>query len=153
MCLSSDALAFPIPELERKGLASTFKYEIAPNLTFRGDVKYVMTDTLDTFSPSFTFFEYGLDYYGPDNPFNNAFVSPELGAFLDAYYAAPGTVDVVIPNRINVDIGGRNDDTKRQTFRAVGELDGDFDAGFAEIGWELSITTAARETSFTPQAG
>ena len=151
VCLSSDALAYPIPDLERKGLASTFKYDITPGLTFRGDVKYVMTDTLDTFSPSFTFGEYLLDYYGQDNPYNNAFVTPELGAVLDEWFGG-GDVFVVV-NRINTDIGGRNDDTSRKTFRAVGELDGQFDAGFADIGWELSYNYGRTRNKFHSKGG
>lgn len=153
LCLSSDALAFPVPETERKGLASTFKYDITPHLTFKGDIKYVMANTLDTFSPSFTFGEYGLDYYGAGNPYNNAFITPQLEQVLDAYFARPDASPFLVVNRINTDIGGRNSDTRRQTFRVVGELDGDFDAGFADVDWEASFNYGRTRNKFHSMHG
>ncbi len=127
VCESTDEGAVIVPRLARFGGASTFRYDITPNIRFRGDIKYVETHVLDTFSPSFTTFEYGLD---PDN----AFITPAIQAQLDRF---PGDRFFYV-NRVNYDIGGRNTDTTRKTFRGVAALEGEFDAGFADLRWEAS---------------
>jgi outer membrane receptor protein involved in Fe transport len=136
VCTSSDATATLIPRSNKHGVESTFRYNITDNIRFRGDVKYVKSKTIDTFSSSFTTFEYVLD---PDN----AFITPAIQAVLDE---RPGEFYYV--NRTNDDIGGRNDDTRRETFRAVGSLDGKFDAGFSDIGWEASYNYGRTQNKF-----
>lgn len=152
LCLSSDAESFPIPDMNRKGVESTFRYEITPNITFKGDLKYVQTHTIDTFSPSFTFGEYVLDYNGPGDPGNNAFITPAIDDALFAYIMGGGSPFLVV-NRINEDIGGRNDDTTRNTFRGVAELDGKFDAAFADVSWNASYVFGQTKNKFISSGG
>jgi outer membrane receptor protein involved in Fe transport len=140
-CNDTEATATLIPRLSRKGAASTFRYEFSPNLTFRGDVKYVETHVLDTFSPSFTELSYILD---PDN----AFITPAIQSVLDQY---PG--ELFYLSRENYDIGGRNDDTYRKTFRLVAELDGKADAGFADVSWSASYNFGRTRNTFHGTGG
>ncbi|WP_165842946.1 TonB-dependent receptor domain-containing protein [Phenylobacterium deserti] len=135
-CDDSDATAVLVPRLNRKGAASTVRYEITPNLTLRGDVKYVETHVMDTFSPSFTELEFML-------PSDNAFITPAIAAAL-----APYAGQELYVSRYNYDIGGRNDDTWRKTFRAVAELDGKVDAGFADVSWQASYNFGRTRNSF-----
>jgi outer membrane receptor protein involved in Fe transport len=136
VCDSTDEGTTLVPRLTRWGLASTFHYDITPAIRFRGDVKYVQTKTLDTFSPSFTTFEYGLD---PDN----AFITPAIQAVLDQF---PN--DGFLVSRVNYDIGGRNDDTDRRTFRTVLALDGTFDAGLSDVKWDLTYNFGRTRNQF-----
>ncbi|WP_421930645.1 TonB-dependent receptor domain-containing protein [Phenylobacterium sp.] len=137
VCESSDEGAVVIPRLARFGAASTFRYDFSDKLRFIGDVKYVETHVLDTFSPSFTTFEYGLD---PDN----AFITPAIQAQLDRFPTEP----FFYVNRVNYDIGGRNDQTTRKTFRVVGQLEGEVDAGFADLKWETSYNFGRTKNAF-----
>ncbi len=141
VCTSSDATAVLIPRSNKRGVESTFHYDITDNIRFKGDVKYVKSKTIDTFSSSFTTFEYVLD---PDN----AFITQDIQAVMDT---RPG--EFYYLNRTNDDIGGRNDDTTRETFRAVGSLEGKFDAGFSDIGWEASYNYGRTRNKFHSTGG
>jgi outer membrane receptor protein involved in Fe transport len=137
VCDSTDEGTVLLPRLSRYGAASTFRFDVTPNIRFRGDVKYVETHVLDTFSPSFTTFEYLLD---PDNAFITPAIQGQLDRFPDAQY--------FFVNRVNYDIGGRNTDTTRKTFRAVAGFDGEFDAGFADLKWEVSYNYGRTRNQF-----
>jgi outer membrane receptor protein involved in Fe transport len=141
VCYSGDEETTLVPRQTRFGAEGTFRYQITPNVRFRGDMKFVQTDLIDTFSSSFTTFEYVLD---PDN----AFITPAIQAVLDAN---PG--DAFYVNRINEDIGGRNDDTRRRTFRTVLQLDGDFDAGFSDLKWDLTYNYGRTKNRFDSYNG
>lgn len=141
VCDSSDFGVTAIPRQTRWGAETTFRYQITPAIRFRGDVKYVQTKTLDTFSPSFTILEYGLD---PDN----AFITPTIQSVLDQY---PN--DGFLVSRLNYDIGGRNDDTLRRTFRTVLSFDGDFDAGFSDVKWDLTYNFGRTRNKFHSTGG
>jgi outer membrane receptor protein involved in Fe transport len=140
-CNNTEANYTMVPRLDRKGLASTLNFEITPNLTFKGDVKYVETRTRDTFSPSFTELEYVLDN-------DNAFITPAIRQIIDAH-----PDDLLIVSRENYDIGGRNDKTRRKTFRAVAELDGKADAGFADVAWQASFDFGRTRNAFHSTGG
>src|SRR5690606_1028874 len=138
LCTSQDANTFPVPDMERMGLAARVRYDLGEGLTFRGDVKYVVTETPDTLFPPFNHpFQSPVVYVGPAHPANNAFITPELDAVLLNGFMTTGAPFVAV-SRLNADIGGRNADTTRKTFRAVAALDGVADAGLAEVDWELS---------------
>jgi outer membrane receptor protein involved in Fe transport len=135
-CYSGDSETTMVPRQTRFGAEGTFRYNITPALRFRGDVKFVQSDTLDTFSSSFTTFEYLLDA-------DNAFITPAIQGILDAN---PGESFYV--NRSNMDIGGRNQDTRRRTFRTVLTLDGDVDAGFSDVKWDLTYNFGRTKNRF-----
>lgn len=142
VCLSTDEETVLIPRLTRWGAASTFRYDLTPSLRVRGDVKYVNTRLIDTFSSSFTIFDYGLD---PDN----AFITPAIQALLDQHPDA----GFFYVNRVNADIGGRNDKTERETFRTVVALEGETDAGFADLDWEISYNFGRTRNNFQSFGG
>jgi len=136
VCYSTDGETTLIPRTTRYGAYGTLRYQITPNIRFRGDLKLVETKTLDTFSSSFTTFEYLLDN-------DNAFISPGLRTILNQN---PDSVFYV--DRINQDIGGRNANTRRRTFRTVVQLDGDFDGGFSDVKWDLSYNFGRTKNRF-----
>ena len=142
VCNSEDATAVLVPRQSRYGVASTFSFELTPSVRLSADVKYVASDVMDTFSPSFTIFDYGLD---PDN----AFITPAIAAQLAKF----PTANFFYVNRVNQDIGGRNDDTSRRTFRGVVQLDGKADAGFAEVTWETSFNYGRTRNKFHSTGG
>jgi iron complex outermembrane recepter protein len=141
VCFSTDEGTVLIPRMLRYGLASTFHYDLTPSIRVRGDVKYVRSELIDTFSPSFTIFEYVLD---PDN----AFITPAIQSVLNQF---PN--DFFIVSRINQDIGGRNDDTTRETFRSVLSLEGESDAGFADVNWEVAYNFGRTRNKFESFGG
>lgn len=140
-CNNSEANYTMVPRLTRKGLASTFNFQVTPKLTFKGDVKYVETHTRDTFSPSFTELSYVL-------PTDNAFITPAIRDIINSH-----PDDLLLVSRENYDIGGRNDDTWRKTFRAVAELDGETDAGFADVSWQASFDFGRTRNAFHSTGG
>lgn len=141
VCDSTDFGVTAIPRQTRWGLDTTFRYQLTPAIRMRGDIKYVQTHTLDTFSPSFTTFEYGLD---PDN----AFITPAIQTVLNQY---PN--DGFLVSRVNYDVGGRNDYTDRKTFRGVLTFDGDFDAGFSNVKWDLTYNFGRTRNKFNSVNG
>jgi outer membrane receptor protein involved in Fe transport len=136
ICYSSDSETTLVPRTSRYGADTTFRYQITPSVRLRGDLKYVETKTLDTFSSSFTTFEYVLDA-------DNAFITPGLQALLDQH---PN--DIYFVDRTNQDIGGRDSHTTRKTFRAVFDLDGKVDAGFSDVNWDLSYNYGQTRNEF-----
>lgn len=141
VCDSTDFGVTAVPRQTRFGANSTFRYQITPNIRFRGDVKFVQTDTLDTFSPSFSILEQQLQ---PDNAFITPAIQAVIGPFAD---------QGLIISRLNYDIGGRNTDTRRRTFRAVMQLDGEFDAGFSDVRWDLSYNFGRTKNRFKGTGG
>jgi iron complex outermembrane receptor protein len=141
VCDSTDFGNTLVPRQTRFGGETTFHYQITPAIRFRGDVKFVQTKTLDTFSPSFTQFEYGLDA-------DNAFITPAIQGVLNQF---PN--DGFLVSRINYDIGGRNTDTRRRTFRTVLAFDGKFDGGFSDIRWDLTYNFGQTKNRFEGSNG
>ncbi|MCC7266093.1 MAG: TonB-dependent receptor [Caulobacteraceae bacterium] len=148
-CYDSDAGATIIPRFDRWALASTFRYDLTENIRFKGDVKYVESNINDTFSPSFVTNSFYIDpsqqFGGPPD---NAFITPEIQALIDQDPSA-----IYFLNRINEDIGGRNSDTTRKTFRVVGSLEGEFDAGFSDMTWEASYNFGRTKNRFDSKNG
>ena len=124
-CVQFESLATPVPRQTRWGAQTLARYDLAEGVRLRGDVKYVETRTLDTFSPSFSVGSYVLQ---PDN----AFLTPAIAASL----AGQGSRFLV--NRLNADIGGRNTEAERRTFRSVIGLEGEADAGFSDVAWSFN---------------
>lgn len=141
VCVSTDADAVLVPDIERFGVAVTSRWDLTDRVRLRTDLKYVNASIYDTFGASFSVFEYALV---PDN----AFITPQIQAVLDQY---PG--DAFFLNRVNADIGGRNDDTRRQTIRSVTSLEGDFDAGFSDLNWELAYNYGRTQNRFVSSGG
>jgi iron complex outermembrane receptor protein len=145
-CVSQEALGTPIPRQTRWGAQSIVHFDVSEALSLKADVQYVDTHTLDTASPSFTLGSYVLV------PSTNPFVTPAIAA------ALAGRGSVFLVNRMNLDVGPRNTDTDRQTFRAVLGANGKADAGFADVKWQANYNfgrTVARfdtENVLVPRA-
>lgn len=125
------------PPVDRKGLDIKGRYEIAPNLNFTMDVKYVRTDVKDEFQPSFTFGDYQLQA-------DNAFITPAIAARLT------GLTPDVYPfiSRFLTDLGDRGDYVTRETVRAVAGLDGKFGTKLADINWDASVNYGQTSNDF-----
>lgn len=126
-CFQGEDWVLLSPPTNRRGLASTFRYAITPNLNFTIEGKFVQTKVADYVQPSFSFGDYALE---PDN----AFITPAIQARLDA--AGPDVLPLI--SRFNGDVGARTNNITRETWRFVTGLNGKFETGFADITWELS---------------
>ncbi|MNS44626.1 Vitamin B12 transporter BtuB precursor [compost metagenome] len=126
-CFFPDDWVVVIPKSERVGFNTVAHYDLLPNVRAYVDAKYITSKFDDNYQPSFRFFE---DIVAEDN----AFLTPEMRAAAGADLAA-GSMYI---NRFLGDTNGRASSVERTTMRIVGGLQGDFDARFAEIDWDLS---------------
>lgn len=126
-CFFPDDWIVVIPKSERVGFNTVAHYDLLPNVRAYVDAKYITSKFDDNYQPSFRFFS---DSVAEDN----AFLTPEMRAAAGADLAA-GNMFV---NRFLGDTNGRASSVERTTMRIVGGLQGDFDARFAEIDWDLS---------------
>jgi iron complex outermembrane recepter protein len=115
------------PPTNRRGLATTFRYAITPNVNFSFDGKFVQTKVADYVQPSFSFGDYVLE---PDS----AFITPAIQARLDTL--GPDSLPLI--SRFNGDLGARTNNITRETWRFVTGFDGKFTTDLADVTWELS---------------
>lgn len=127
-CVSLEALGTPVPRQTRWGAQSIVHFDFGEALSLKANVQYVDVHTLDTASPSFTLGSYVLV------PSANPFVTPAIAG------ALAGRGSVFLVNRMNLDVGPRNTDTDRETFRAALGGKGRADAGFADIKWQANYS-------------
>lgn len=136
-CFFPDDWVVVIPKSERLGFNTVAHYDLLPNVRAYVDAKYVRAKFDDNYQPSFRFFE---DIVAPDN----AFLTPELRAAAGADLAA-GNMFI---NRFLGDTSGRASTAERETMRIVGGFEGEFDARFADISWDLSYNYGKTTNSF-----
>jgi outer membrane receptor protein involved in Fe transport len=101
-------------EFERFTLDANFTYQLTDDVEWFFESRYANVDGAQQFQPSFDF--------GPVIPIfrDNAFVSPSLGAAMDA-----AGLTVAGMTRFNFDVGLRQELNNRETFRGVTGLRGD----------------------------
>lgn len=126
-------LASPI---ETKGAALNAKYDFSPRLRAFIDAKFVQSDVENDIQPSISAGEYPLF---PDN----AFLTPQIAA---ALAPLPGPRLFGFSRFLN---DGRQQDIRRRTYRVVAGLDGEVDAGFAEVTWGGAVNYGETDTRFT----
>ncbi|WP_427791360.1 TonB-dependent receptor domain-containing protein [Brevundimonas diminuta] len=126
-----------IPKSERVGFNTVAHFDLMPNIRAYVDAKHIRSTFDDNYQPSFSFFEETVQ---PDN----AFLTPEMIAAAGPYLGAGG----MMVNRFLGDTGGRKSRVERATTRVVGGLEGDFDAGFAPISWDLSYNYGRTNNEF-----
>jgi iron complex outermembrane receptor protein len=133
-CVDPEKYIDLIPQQERTGAAASVRYDLSDHLHFTGDIKFVRSDSQNSFAPSTTGSGVQLS---PDN----AYLTPEIGAVVGSlpWYVIP------LVSRLNNDIGRRDRDTRRETFRTVAALSGDFDTSFSPITWEASYNYGRTE--------
>lgn len=140
-CFFPDDWVVVIPKSERVGFNTVAHYDLLPNVRAYVDAKYITSKFDDNYQPSFRFFE---DIIEDDN----AFLTPEMRAAAGADLAA-GNMFI---NRFLGDTAGRASTVERTTTRIVGGLQGDFDARFAQVDWDLSYNYG-RTTNHFKQFG
>ena len=128
-----------IPKSERVGFNTVAHFDLMPNIRAYVDAKYIRSKFDDNFQPSFRFFE-DDDIVAPDNAFLTQPMRDALGGAL----AGQG----VYANRFLGDTGGRRSRVTRATARVVGGIEGDFDAGFALIDWDVSYNYGRTDNDF-----
>lgn len=106
-------------QFERFTLDANFNYDLTDDLEWFFEGRYANVDGTQQGQPSFDL--------GPLVLINrdNAFVSPSLGAAMDA-----AGVTTAQMTRFNVDLGLRQEEDNRETFRAVSGLRGEFGEGY-----------------------
>ncbi|THD77903.1 MAG: TonB-dependent receptor [Phenylobacterium sp.] len=123
--------------IETKGADFRANFDWTAHLHANLDAKLVQSNVQNQIQPSFTFADFQLQ---PDN----AFIQPDLRAALAG--TPPGLYPLIGEF---LQPGGRSQDIKRQTYRIVGGLNGDFDAGFANINWDGALNYGKVSTTVT----
>lgn len=134
-CFDLEDWILVVPETERIGFASTFKYDFSPAFGVYGEIKGVKTEIEDYVQPSFSFFEYALE---PDN----AYITPDIQDILDT------AVGPVVFNRFNGDIGARRNSITRETTRFVVGAKGAAEMQIFELNWDLSYVWGETSNEF-----
>jgi outer membrane receptor protein involved in Fe transport len=114
--------------IETKGADFRVNFDWTDHLHANLDAKFVQSDVKNLVQPSFTFADFQLQ---PDN----AFIQPDLRALLPPA-SDPGDYPLIAEF---LQPQGRSQDIRRRTYRIVAGLNGDFDAGFAQINWDGAL--------------
>lgn len=138
-CFHSENYENYQPSLKKVYVGSSVNYDINKNITFYSDFKYVNSDILQQFQPSFRFGNVSI------NVAENAFLDEGLRqTFLD-----DGTSNVALAKFFD-ELGPRTADNKRSTFRFVGGFKGDFTLSETSFEYDLFYvegqTTNRRKT-------
>jgi outer membrane receptor protein involved in Fe transport len=126
-CYFGEDLNQEASPFEQKGADVRVNFDFTPHLHGGLDAKFVQVDARNFIQPSFSFGDFQL---APDN----AFIQPDLRAALGARAPEdyPLIAEFLQPN-------GRGQEITRKTYRVVGTLSGDFDAGFATVNWDGAL--------------
>jgi outer membrane receptor protein involved in Fe transport len=123
-----------------KGVALKGGMDFTSHLHGFVDAKFVQNDVQNAIQPSI------LSPLTPGDLFilrsDNAFLTPEIRSALE-----PG--DFYVFSRFLND--GREQDIRRRTYRIVAGLDGDFDAGFAQVKWNGALNYGETDTRIQSQ--
>ncbi|WP_325268753.1 TonB-dependent receptor plug domain-containing protein [Phenylobacterium sp.] len=114
--------------IQNEGVNLRMHYDVTPHLHANLDAKLVQVDVQNAIQASNSIFEYQLT---PDNPF----ITPAIAALLPPASDPadfPFVSEFIQPN-------GRTQDIHRRTYRVVFGLNGDFDAGFANVNWDGAL--------------
>ncbi|HET9159085.1 MAG TPA: TonB-dependent receptor plug domain-containing protein, partial [Caulobacteraceae bacterium] len=116
-------------------------FDWTPHLHANLDAKFVQNNVSNVIQPSFTFGDFLIL---PDN----AFITPAIRTALETNVPGFETFDdlAILGEFLN---GSRSQDIRRRTDRVVGGLNGDFDAGFAQINWDGELNYGRSENRFT----
>ena len=121
--------------LETYGADFTAHYDFSSHLHASLDAKYAQTNSDNVVQPSYTFGDFQLQ---PDN----AFITPALQQRLTGLDPADYPYYAGFLN------GGRGNYAKRQTYRIVAGLSGDFDARIAQVNWDGAINYGETDSRF-----
>lgn len=127
------------PDVDKINVSSTLTYDITDNISFNSSVKYVRSDIIQQFQPSFRFGGISI------NVEENAFLDPTLRqTLLDA-----GQTTVTMAKFFD-ELGNRSADNRRELFRYTAGFDGSFEVSETDFDWELYYvygeTTNTRNT-------
>ena len=128
------------PRIERLNITSRLRYDIAEQVSFYLDARYINTTTFQESQPSF-------DNAGdtliirPDN----AFATPSLEQFF-----ADNSLEEIFITRFNSDLGRRGEENERETYRVVAGFKGDFENPlFGNRNWSYDVSYNFGRTSRT----
>lgn len=136
-CFSVEDYILLVPDTDRYGANFRARLDLTDSVAAFIDAKYVRTELLDFFQPSFTFGEY---FILPDN----AFITPAIAAAIGG--------EPVLLGRFNADIGTRDNEITRETRRVVAGLRGLTNTGLADFNWELSYNNGETENEIFQRA-
>ncbi|ODB37154.1 TonB-dependent receptor [Pseudoalteromonas sp. BMB] len=116
LCFSTTRYENFLPERDKVSVGSFFNYEINDNVKFYSDVKYVRSDIVQQNQPAYRFGDGDTV-----NLLENPFVAQETIDFF-----AAKDMQVVGINKFFDEIGNREARNKRETFRLVSGVKGEF---------------------------
>jgi outer membrane receptor protein involved in Fe transport len=122
--------------INRKGVEAKAHMDFTEHLHGFVDAKFVQNDVRNSIQPSLLT-PTGDTIY-PLMP-DNAYLTPEIRAALGPF----PSFAYVFSRALN---GGREQDIRRRTYRVVAGLDGDFDAGFAQVKWDGALNYGETDT-------
>ncbi|MFC3030998.1 TonB-dependent receptor domain-containing protein [Pseudoalteromonas fenneropenaei] len=135
-CFNPDDYENYLPQREKVTVASTFNYEISDEVNLYGDVKYVRSDIMQQFQPSFRFNENRVVI--ADNPF--------IPQATKEFFADKG-IESAFVNKFFDEIGNRSADNKRETFRIVAGAKGTFELSQTAIDYDVYYSNGRTENS------
>ncbi|MCO7200642.1 TonB-dependent receptor [Pseudoalteromonas sp. OANN1] len=123
LCFSTTRYENFLPERDKVTVGSFFNYEINDNVKFYSDVKYVRSDIIQQAQPAYRFGDGDTV-----NLLENPFVSQETLDFFTAKAAQDDSIDLekIGIHKFFDEIGNREARNKRETFRLVSGIKGDF---------------------------
>lgn len=125
-CFNPEDYENYIPGVEKITVGSTFNYDLADNLEFVSDFKYVKSDISQQFQPSFRFGNVSIDVA------DNAFLNDELRQTL--LNAGQNKVSFA---KFFDELGNRSAENTRELFRYTAGLNGDFTVSETDVNYEF----------------
>ncbi|CAH9052281.1 Vitamin B12 transporter BtuB [Pseudoalteromonas holothuriae] len=116
LCFSTTRYENFLPERDKVSVGSFFNYQLSDNVKFYSDVKFVRSDIFQQAQPAYRFGEGDTV-----NLLENPYVPDEA-----VDYFADKDMQVVTINKFFDEIGNREARNKRETFRLVSGIAGDF---------------------------
>lgn len=123
------------PEIDRKAVNLLASFEVSPAFRPFIEAKYVRIDAIQEGQPTF---------FNNSFSINNPFLTDQARSTL----TQAGVTDSFSAFRFNVDFGGRGEDHRRETYRAVIGVDGTFDNGW---NYEVAFNYGRLETDYQTQ--
>lgn len=138
-CFDTESYENYTPGVEKINVSSGVTYDLAENITFFSDFKYVQSDIVQQFQPSFRFGNISINVQ--DNPY--------LDDGLRQLLLDNGQTTVSMAKFFD-ELGNRSADNRRETFRYTAGFEGYFDLGGTSFDWEVYYvngeTTNERKT-------
>ncbi len=140
-CFSFDPFLTVSPEVERQTLSLSSKYQLNDSIEAYMEAKYVNVDARDADEP-----RQGIFFGNPINVAENAFLDEGVRAQL----LADGVTSFAFLKSFD-ELGNAAELQNRTTFRFVGGLRGDLEAGFGTVAYDAYYVYGQTEIATTQQ--